>query len=46
LPVIGIFTSCSSSSYFPATIAMHHSPTMSFSGQHNITTNLALRLLG
>ena len=32
LPVVGIVTSCSSSSYFAATAAMHHSPTMSLPG--------------
>jgi hypothetical protein len=41
LPVEGIVTSCSSSSYFAATATMHHPPAMSLPEQCSITTDLA-----
>jgi hypothetical protein len=41
LPVVGIVTSCSSSSYFAATAATHHSPIMSLPRRRSITTDLA-----
>jgi hypothetical protein len=42
--VVGIVSSCSSSSYFAATATTHLSPTMSLPGRCSITTNSAKRL--
>jgi hypothetical protein len=46
LPFVGIFFSCSSSSYFATTAATHHSPIMLLLGQCSKMTNLAWRLYG
>jgi hypothetical protein len=42
--VVGIVSSCSSSSYFAATATTHLSPTMSLPGQHSITADSAKNL--